>query len=270
MNQNFSGDIRDVMFSKIINKSFAAQISVNSAGIIAGSQNAHNKLIKLELDIEYLAAEGAEAEPGNVIARFTGNAKKITSAEDIIMGSLMKTSGIATATNNAVKLAQGKIRIVSGAWKKMPLEMKQSVREAIVTGGGAFRILDVPFVYLDKNYVRIFGSIAEALKSAEPLIDSFKVVQLRGEMKSIEDETLEAVINGAQVLMVDTGEITDVQTTNRVLVELGLRNQKQVAFAGGVKIASIPDYLEQGIDILDIGAQIVDAPLLDMKMDVLN
>lgn len=270
MNQNFSGDIRDVLFSKIIEKKFAAQVSVESAGIIAGSQNAYNKLIKLELNVEYLAADGAMVESGNVIARFKGNAKKITTAEDIIMGSLMKPSGIATAMNRAVKLAQGKIRIVSGAWKKMPLEMKQSVREAIVIGGGAFRILDLPFVYLDKNYVRIFGSIAEALKSAEPLTDSFKVVQLRGEMKSIADETVEAAVNGAQVLMVDTGKISDVQVANRVLAELGLRNQKQVAFAGGVKIASIPDYLEQGIDILDIGVQIVDAPLLDMKMDVLK
>ncbi|NYE58085.1 beta/alpha barrel domain-containing protein [Carboxydothermus ferrireducens] len=270
MNFNNSGDIRDILFSKIMQKHFTAQIKAENGGIIAGAQNAYNALKQLGLEIEYFVSDGTEVQPETVIARFKGNPKQIAQAEEVVMGYLMKTSGIATATRRAINLAEGKIRIVSGAWKKMPSEMKQLVREAIAVGGGAFRILDVPFVYLDKNYIRMFGSIVEALKSAEVFGDRYKVVQLRGEMKDIKEETIEAATNGAYVLMIDTGKISDVKIVNSTLEELGVRKEKLVAFAGGVKINAIPSYIGLGIDILDIGSEIVDAPLMDMKLDVIS
>ena len=43
-----------------------------------------------------------------------------------------------------------------------------------------------------------------------------------------------------------------------------------MAFAGGVKIADIPDLAARGMDLLCIGKEIVDAGLLDMKLDVVE
>jgi PAS domain S-box-containing protein len=47
-------------------------------------------------------------------------------------------------------------------------QLKTEKLEAIGTlaGGIAHRIVDEPFIYLDKNYVRIFGGISQALKAA--------------------------------------------------------------------------------------------------------
>ena len=42
----------------------------------------------------------------------------------------------------------------------------------------------------------------------------------------------------------------------------------RVAYGGGIKIASIRSLRTTGIDILDIGAEIVDAPLVDFRLDV--
>jgi len=188
----------------------------------------------------------------------------------MVIGALAKTSGIATTANRAVKLAAGKIRVVSGAWKKMPLEIKHMVREAIRIGGVYSRIADTNFVYLDKNYVRIFGSIRAALEATSELPDHLKVIQLRGETEDISLEVEEAVSGRANILMVDTGCVEDAIQTIKVLKKMGIRDEKQVAFAGGVKISEIPRYSQLGIDILDIGTQIIDAPLLDMKMDVVS
>ncbi len=265
-----SRDIRDILFSNVMQKNFTAQIKSEGDGIIAGMKYAYGKLHELGLEIEYFLPDGTEVQTGTIIARFKGNPKKITQAEEVVLGYLMKGSGIASVTRKAVNLAEGKIRIVSGAWKKMPSEMKQLVQEAVVIGGGAPRILDDPFVYLDKNYIKIFGSIREALFNAAVFTDKFKVVQLRGETKNIEEETFEAAYNGAHVFMVDTGNVSDVAVVNRVLEKLDLRKEKLVAFAGRVKITSIPSYFDKGIDILCIGAEIVDAPLLDMKLDVMR
>lgn len=263
-------DLREILFHKINDKEVTAQITVERAGVIAGSKNARKKLQELGVTSNYFAEDGLEVSGGDVIVKFTGNPGQITISEDIVMGNLAKTSGIATAARKAKELAAGKIRVVSGSWKKMPLEIKQMVREAIIIGGASIRITDTPFVYLDKNYVRIFGSIRATLEAASRLPERVKSIQLRGETGDISWETREAVAGGAQILMVDTGKIQDALETIKTLQAQGIRASKLVAFAGGVEIVQIPRYAELGIDILDIGTQIIDAPLLDMKMDVIT
>jgi len=263
-------DIRDIIFSRIRKKEITAQITVEKDGIIAGSKDARKKLEELGVIINFLIEDGEKVSAGDVIAEFKGNPKQITTAEDVVTGTLTKASGIATAANRAVELAAGRIRVVSGAWKKMPLEIKDMVREAVKVGGASFRIADVPFVYLDKNYVRIFGSISAALEAASELPNHLKVIQIRGETATISREAEEAIAGGAHVLMVDTGRVEDALETIKTLKIMGVRDEKQVAFAGGVKIGDIPRYSELGIDILDIGTQIIDAPLLDMKMNVIS
>ncbi len=51
-------------------------------------------------------------------------------------------------------------------------------------------------------------------------------------------------------------------------MEKGLRSQVRLAFAKGIRIEDIPELTQCGIDILDIGCAILDAPLLDMRLDV--
>ena len=152
----------------------------------------------------------------------------------------------------------------------MPFEIREPVREAIVLGGASCRLLDVPFLYLDKNYVRIFGGIVAILEAAAPLKnDRIIVIQLKGETGSIRSETLDAVRGGADVIMVDTGKFPDVEAAIHVLDELGLRSMKKVAFGKDLAIEDIPRCVELGIDLLCIGKQIVDAPLMDMKLDII-
>ncbi|MEW6622328.1 MAG: quinolinate phosphoribosyl transferase [Bacillota bacterium] len=268
--QKAVSDIRDILFEKIRNKKITAKILVEKEGIIAGTTKAGEKLEGLGLSISFLATEGLIVSPGMEVARFTGTPKEITSAEDIVIGNLTKASGIATAAHRAVDLASGRIRIVSGAWKKMPIEIKEMVREAVKTGGASFRITDDPFVYLDKNYVRIFGGIKATLEAVSKLSGYTKVIQLRGETAAISEEAEQAVLGGADILMVDTGCLEDALQVINKLKSMSVRDKKLLAFAGGINIADIPVYCEHGFDILDIGVQIIDAPLLDMKMDVIS
>jgi nicotinate-nucleotide pyrophosphorylase (carboxylating) len=69
---------------------------------------------------------------------------------------------------------------------------------------------------------------------------------------------------------VDTGRLEDLEACQAELAQLGAREQIQVAFAGNVHIADIPDMARRGIDLLCIGKEIVDAGLLDMKLDVVE
>ena len=264
-----STDIRDDIFRSIAETRFTAQITCERDGVVSGSNAAAARIAELGIQLDHIVPEGAAVTRGTVIAAFQTNPKLMAQAEDAIIGKLSKTSGIATAAHRAVLAADGRIRIVSGSWKKMPEEIKQPVRQAITTGGAAFRICDGPFLYLDKNYIRMFGGIPQTLKAVEAFQEHRKVVQIRGMAASIEEETRMALAGGCDVFMVDTGHLPDIQRCRSILLNEGAGSDKQVAFAGGVHIADIPFYIELGVDILCIGKEIVDAPLLDMKMDII-
>ena len=150
----------------------------------------------------------------------------------------------------------------------MPAEIKSIVREAVVCGGAAFRITDQPFLYLDKNFVRMLGGIEATLNAVASVRGKLKVIQLKGEFSSVAQEAITAVTHGADILMIDTGVLADFAAARRALEAMGLRQQVKLAFARGVRLENIPAMKGLGIDILDIGAEIVDAPLLDMKLDV--
>ena len=51
---------------------------------------------------------------------------------------------------------------------------------------------------------------------------------------------------------------------------MGVREDVEIAFAGNVKITQISEIIKRDIDILCIGKDIVDARLLDMKLDVVE
>ena len=263
-------DIQDIILASMEGKQFTAQIKAEAAGIIAGSNHALQELNELGLNVKLLLKDGDYIQAGTLVAEFSGNAKEVLLAEKIIIGKLAKTSGIATAANRAVYYAQGKLTVAAGAWKKMPLEFKEKVREAIIIGGATPRLLDKPFAYIDKNIVRIFGSITKALHACKTLENHVKIIQLKAENGTIMEETKEAVLAGAGIIMVDTGYIQDGVDCIKMLEELGVREKIKVAFAKGIKINDIPQLVDIGIDLVCIGKEIVDAPLLDMKLDVIS
>lgn len=262
-------DIRDSLFQGLDNKTARVIVSVEKKGVIAGISRSVEISKDLGITVEKFTKEGKAINAGEAVLKLRGPVKDLIKAEDKILGNLLKFSGIATASREAFNLSGGRIKIVSGAWKKMPLEIKQQLRSAIQVGGVSIRICDDPFIYLDKNYVRIFGSIFDALKAADCFPDYKKVIQLRGETGTLEKETREAIKGKATILMVDTGNVEDALRVITCLKAMGGRRGKKVAFSGGVQISEIPGFLDRGIDILDIGTQIIDAPLLDMKMDII-
>lgn len=261
-------DIRDTVFASLQGRLFCAHLLTERAGVIAGTDRLAKELAGLGVAVELLCRDGDAVGAGSVVAKFTGGAKQLAQAEEIVVGLLAKPSGIASAARQAVELAGPGLRIVSGAWKKMPPEIKWSVREAVVAGGAAFRVTDNPFLYLDKNFVRMLDGIEATLHAVAAMADKEKCIQLKGESAAVADEALTAAAAGAAILMVDTGRLDDVAAVNAALGAAGLRAKVKVAFASGIRLEDIPALRDKGIDILDIGVAIIDAPLLDMKFEV--
>jgi nicotinate-nucleotide pyrophosphorylase (carboxylating) len=262
------GDIRDEIFGSLAGTRVTASIIADGDGVLAGASSAAEAAEELGLRLEAMLADGDDIAAGDEIARFSGTPKQMAVAEDTLMGFMAKPSGIAAAARGFVSETGNKPRVVCGAWKKMPKVLKGALRRAVVIGGASCRISSEPFLYLDKNYTRMFGGIRETLDAVADMKGYLKVVQLKGRHKDIVSEASEAVLSGASILFIDTGRLEDVGAVVGALAERGQRGGVEIAFGGGVGLEQVAELMDLDVDILDIGRNILDAPLLDMRFEI--
>lgn len=267
---SISADVRDEILRHVTATRITASIVADEPGILAGVSLAKREADRLGLSVLHCMEDGSPLKKGIEIARLIGSPKQVVMAEEILVGWLAKPSGIATRAHNFVARTAGRPKIVCGAWKKMPSVLKEVIRNAVTVGGAHPRIEDGRFVYLDKNYVALLGGVMESLKAVSHLEDHRKVVQVKGRYGDIVSEAREAAQYGADIIFIDSGRTADVRDVSAGLTKLGLRSRVRLAFGGGVKLEEVEALAKLDIDILDVGRQIVDAPMLDMKMDILD
>ncbi|WP_338827516.1 nicotinate-nucleotide pyrophosphorylase [Neomoorella thermoacetica] len=262
-------ELRDFLFAPLEGKKFSFKITSREKGIFSGAARLEQQARELGLEFTILASEGAPLEPGSCILRGQGGAEEVIRAEEMLLGAIGKPSGVATAAADFVRRAGGRIKVVCGAWKKVAPEVRSDLRRAIATGGAGVRITDRPFIYLDKNYVRLLGGVGPAVARARAY-DPERViaVQLRGELQPVAVEAAAAAEAGAGILMVDTGNLRDLKAAVTAARTGGWREHVQMAFAGGVTPDGLEAVIAAGADIVDVGRAIIDAPLLDLSMDV--
>ncbi|MDN5348251.1 MAG: hypothetical protein PWP65_1815 [Clostridia bacterium] len=223
---------------------------------------------EIGIRVTHSLPEGSPLKPGATVLRGQGKPEQIARAEEMILGAIGKPSGVASASERFVRAAGGRVKIVCGAWKKVAPQVRKELRQAIAVGGAGIRITDEPFVYLDKNYVRMLGGVRQAVEKGRELAGRIIVVQLRGEEMPLELEAEVAVQAGAGILMVDTGREEDLAAVVGRAKRRGWREKVKIAFAGGVTLEAVPRLAAAGADILDVGRCIIDAPLLDFRLEV--
>lgn len=260
-------DIRQRIFDGHQDRMLRARITAEKAGVLSGLARARELAAKTGVDFTSSLADGEEVAAGQTVATLSGTPFYIVRAEELLLGELSKTSGIATQARRALQGAQGRFIVVCGAFKKMPHALKSQIRQAVAHGGLRMRMAPHPFVYVDKNYVRILGGVAKAMEAVLPL-ERPVVIQLRGEFEPITQEAITAARMGAATLMVDTGNLDDLDAASAALRAEGLRQQVKLAFAGNLRLMDLPGLAAHDLDAVDIGYSVVDAPCLPMRFDV--
>jgi nicotinate-nucleotide pyrophosphorylase (carboxylating) len=263
-------DIRDLIFLPVRSRKYLAAISVQEPGILSGIRELQKACKTMGIQLRNSKKDGERVRRSDIVAVIQGSAKQIALSEEQLMGWTSKSSGIATAAWKAKAYAGKNLKVVSGAWKKMPLPVKHLVRQAIVDGGLRYRIAEKPFLYLDKNYVQILGGIRKALLSTKGLRRFTVVIQLKGGGRKLLHEAKLAARLGAHIIMIDTGKQEDIKRVDLVLRKQGLRKDVKIAFGGNIQIEDLKSLKKMPVEIVDMGKAIVDAPLLDMKMDIVN
>ena len=261
-------DVRAYLLEPLKGQIFDACLTAAESGILAGTSIAVNRASDLGLSVLSHLPEGSKLQPGTCVLSIQGTAEQIARAEEELLGCIGKPSGVATASFRFAALARGRARIVCGAWKKVAPEIRKPLRDAIAVGGAGMRLLDEPFVYLDKNFVRMFAGITEVVGRAHSMNGRVVAVQIRGETGPVVEEAVLACRAGAGVLMVDTGSVEDLREVVEVAHRHGFRQRVKIAFGGGVTAQRLEEVVAAGADIIDIGRAIIDAPILDLRLDV--
>lgn len=263
-------DIRDPIFLPVKGRRYLAMISAQEPGILSGIQYLQKACRTIGIQLRKSRKNSEKVRRSDIVAVFEGNAKQMALGEEELIGWISKSSGIATAARKAKQVAGRNLKVVSGAWKKMPRPMKHLVRQAIVDGGLHYRISEKSFAYLDKNYVKILGGVRKAVLSTKDLNRFTIVIQLKSPGRKLLQEATLAARLGAHIIMIDTGKQEDIKRVDLVLKEQGLRKGVKIAFGGNIRIDDLKDLKKMPVEIVDIGKAIVDAPLLDMKMDIVK
>ncbi len=262
-------DVREQIFREHLGRTITAVIKAEAGGVLSGLARARELAVGLHLSFSATLSDGDRFAAGAELAYLAGNPVQVAKAEDLLIGALSKASGIASAAWRAKQAVGPGLRVVSGGFKKMPMELKGMVRAAINHGGVQMRMVSHPFIYLDKNYVRILGGIAPALAAVAPL-EGRVVIQVRGETVPIAEEAVQAAQGGAALIMVDTGRTEDLDAVSQALHRSGLRPLVELAFAGQLDLNSLGALADRDLDAVDIGYAIVDAPCLPMRFDVVG
>ena len=139
------------------------------------------ELLDPALRIERRAADGSRVEPGTVVARISGSARAILSAERTALNLLARTSGVATATAALTELIAGTHAHVVCTRKTTP-GLRLLEKYAVRCGGGAnhrFGLDDA--VLIKDNHIALAGGVAAAVTSVRAHVGHLVKVEIEAD-----------------------------------------------------------------------------------------
>jgi len=238
-----------------------AALVARESGVVAGLDLAKLafELIDPEIAVEIAANDGTVVAPGGVIARISGPARGILTAERTALNFLGHLSGIASVTASIVAAVRGtKAKIV--CTRKTTPGLRAVEKYAVRAGGGANHRFGLDDALLIKdNHVAIAGGVVPALRRARTGVGH--LVKIEVEVDTL-DQLREALGEGADAVLLDNMSL-------EMLAEaVAIVDGRAITEASGrVTPKSAPSIAATGVDLISIGWLTHSAPVLDIGLD---
>ena len=238
----------------------AGDLIARSACVLAGLDVAIEAFVQLDPDVEAdrRRRDGDRCGAGDAVARVTGTAAALLTAERTALNFLQRLSGTATLTRRFVDAAAGRAVILDT--RKTTPTLRALEKYAVRAGGGANHraALDAAILIKD-NHVRIAGSVTEAVRRARA---AGPAPPIEVEAQSL-DEVDEAVAAGADVVLLDNLSVADVRAA---VARIGGRAGTEAS--GGVTLERAAALAATGVDRMSVGALTHSAPAVDFSFDL--
>lgn len=246
----------------------SSKLLIKEDGILAGVEVATAVFKKLDSDlkIEVFIKDGSHVKEGDVAFIVKGKVQSILQAERLVLNIMQRMSGIATITNEYVKLMEGTSAKVLDTRKTTP-GMRLLEKQAVKIGGGAnHRIGLFDMILLKDNHVDFAGGIENAINRAKQYLDDRqKDLKIEVEVRSI-DELNEALsVGGVDRIMLDNFSVEKT----REAVEI-VNGRVELESSGGINFDTILEYALTGVDYISVGALTHSVKSLDMSLKAIE
>ncbi|MHB0953149.1 MAG: carboxylating nicotinate-nucleotide diphosphorylase [Allorhizobium sp.] len=254
----------------------SAAMSSRENGVVAGIDLARAafRIIDPSVEFEALAADGDRVTAGAPLARVSGSARSILSAERVALNFLMHLSGVASYTARfADEIAHTRARVTCTR-KTLP-GLRAVEKYAVRLGGGSSHRFGLDDAILIKdNHIAVCGGVAASVRAARAYAGHLVKVEVEVDTLEQMREALDAAPDAILLDNMEPETLREAVAINRAHAGLGedeyaLATRRVVLEASGnVSLATIRAIAETGVDFISTSRITMAAPTLDIGLDV--
>ena len=252
-----SGDITSSLISN--EKKIKVKLISNQNAIVGGLLFAKQTFSLIDNKIKFIIKkkDGSRARKGNLVAIIKGKAKNILIAERVALNFLSHISGIATKTNQFVKLAGKKTKIC--CTRKTIPNLRVIQKYAVKLGGGTNHRFNLSDEYLIKdNHIASSDLKSLVLKA---------IKNKKGKKITVEVDTIKQLkfILGLKfnTVLLDNMSIKNIKYCVKIAKKF-----YETEASGNVTLKTVKAIASTGVNRISIGSITHSAPAIDYKLEI--
>ncbi|MFT6071478.1 MAG: nicotinate-nucleotide pyrophosphorylase (carboxylating) [Alphaproteobacteria bacterium] len=224
-------------------------------------------IIDPTLNIESVVSDGMHIKKGDIIAKISGKARSIMSAERVALNFIGHLSGIATMTQAFAYAIQNTAAKVTCTRKTLP-NLRTAQKYAVRCGGGKTHRSGLDDAVLIKdNHIGVCGSVKQAIDNARQSIGHTTKIEI--ECDTYQQFT-EAFSCRADIIMLDNMTPSQLSQCVDYRSEERIKSGIILEASGGVTLKTIGDIAKTGVDIISVGGLTHSAPNADIAFDFVS
>lgn len=237
-----------------------ARLVAKAEGVVCGIDVAKRVFTLLDEESEFCAKvkDGNRVSKGDIIATVTGKTSALLKGERTALNLLCHMSGIATATNECVKLVEGTNASICETRKTLP-GLRALQKYSVVMGGGKnhrYNLSDMAM--LKDNHIDAYGGIIPAVKALREKIGHAVKIEVEARNLKELNDGLEA---GADIIMLDN------MSCEQMAQAVKITNKRAILEASGnITRDNIAEVAKTGVDIISLGALTHSVKVFDISM----
>ena len=252
-----SGDITSALIKN--NKTITVKLLSNQDAVIGGLLFAKQTFMLIDNKIKFIIKkkDGSRVRKGSLIALIKGNAKNILIAERVALNFLSHISGIATKTNEFVKLAGKKTKIC--CTRKTIPNLRVVQKYAVNLGGGTNHRFNLSDEYLIKdNHIAssdLKTLVTKAIKNKKRRKITVEVDRLN-QLKSIMGLNFNTVL-------FDNMSIKSLKEGVKICSK-----HYETEASGNISLKTVKSIASTGVNRISVGSITHSAKAVDLKFEI--
>ncbi len=219
------------------------------------------ELLDPSISLEDDFKDGDLVEKKTEVAKISGRAASLLSAERVALNFLTHLSGVATLTHQFVEEVRGTKAKILDTRKTTP-GLRALEKYAVKAGGGENHRMGLYDAILVKdNHLALLGGVTAVHTLIQKNLGKRKPGFIEFEVQTLE-ELEEALSLGIERVLLDN---TDVPTLKRA-VEIN-KGRALLEASGGVNLKNVRKIAETGVDFISIGVLTHSAPAANLSLE---